>query len=154
MLCKKKRVMCHEMKKLHGLKVIRYADCMIYLNEYLSMLPREKASYNFFEMELNAILLKRMPKIWNRQAYVQGFYCETITKEICKHVWTHGNNRIYLWRCCRFFYKTLLRQIPTVLVTAGKWEEKLPNKIITTIWVRELESTEKVMYIICRIYPN
>ena len=78
MLCKKKRVMCHEMKKLHGLKVTRYADCMIYLNEYLSMLPREKASYNFFEMELNAILLKRMPKIWNRQAYVQGFYCETI----------------------------------------------------------------------------
>ena len=29
--------------------------------------------------KLNEILLNSMPNIWSRQAYVQGFYCESIT---------------------------------------------------------------------------
>ena len=29
--------------------------------------------------ELNEILLNSMPNIWSKQAYVKGFYCESVT---------------------------------------------------------------------------
>ena len=54
---------------------------MIDINECLSVLPGAKASDKIFETELNEILLNSMPNIWIRQAYVQGFYCETITQK-------------------------------------------------------------------------
>ena len=31
------------------------------------------------EVELNEIFLNRMPNVWSKQAYVQGFYNETIS---------------------------------------------------------------------------
>ena len=50
------------------------------------MFPREKVSGKVFETELNEILLNSMPNRWIRQAYVQEFDCETITKKVCKYV--------------------------------------------------------------------
>ena len=32
----------------------------------------------FYVIELNEILLNRMPNSWSKQAYSQGFYCEYI----------------------------------------------------------------------------
>ena len=64
------------------LKVRRYTDCMIDLNENLYVFPRAKARDKTCEVELNAISLNITPNIWNRQAYVQGFDCETITKKL------------------------------------------------------------------------
>ena len=69
------------MKNLCGLKVRQYTDCMIYLNKYLYVFPGEKASDKTCETELDEFLLNIMPNICNRQAYVQGFDCETITKK-------------------------------------------------------------------------
>ena len=66
-------------RKPQELKVRRYDDRMIELNEYLALLPGAKASDKFFEMELNGIILNRMPNVWNRQAYVLGFDFEYIT---------------------------------------------------------------------------
>ena len=43
------------------------------------MFSGEKTSGFFCEMELNEILLNIMPNNWIKQAYVQGFYCESIT---------------------------------------------------------------------------
>ena len=66
-------------RKPRELKVRRYDDCMIDLNEYLALLPGAKASDKISEMELNGIILNRMPNVWSRQAYVQGFDFEYIT---------------------------------------------------------------------------
>ena len=70
-----------EIKNLCGLKVIIYNECMIDLNKYLYVFPGAKASDKTCEMKLNEILLNIMPNIWNTWAYMQGFDCETITKE-------------------------------------------------------------------------
>ena len=78
-LSKQKCVMRPIMRKLHALKVRGYASCMIYLNKYLSVLPGEKANEKKFVMGFNEIFFNIMPNRWNRQAYIQGFYCETIT---------------------------------------------------------------------------
>ena len=52
---------------------------MIDINEYLDVFYGAKASNKICEMESNEILLNSMPKIWSRQTYVQGFYCESTT---------------------------------------------------------------------------
>ena len=52
---------------------------MIDLNGYFSVLPGAKSSEKICETELNVILLNSMPNSWIRQAYVQGFYFESIT---------------------------------------------------------------------------
>ena len=79
----KKNVMRRGKRKLQELKVRRYAARLIDLNKYLAAFPGAKASDNIGEMEINGILLKSMPNGWSKQAYVQGFYCETITLKIC-----------------------------------------------------------------------
>ena len=71
--------MLHGMRKPGGLKLRWYAAHLIYLNDYLSVFSGEKTSGFFCEMELNEILLNIMPNNWIKQAYVQGFYCESIT---------------------------------------------------------------------------
>ena len=55
MRCKKNPVMSHGMKNPRGLKLGRYAVDVIDLNEYLSVLPGEKASDKNCETELNKI---------------------------------------------------------------------------------------------------
>ena len=51
-------------------------------------------------------------------------------------------------------YKKLLRQMPTMLVSPGKLGENTPRQLLTPRRVRALESSEKGMYIIRRIYCN
>ena len=51
---------------------------MIKLNQYLAVLPGEKAMDKICEMEFNDILLNRMPNRWIRKEYMQGFDCEPI----------------------------------------------------------------------------
>ena len=46
------------------------------------MLPGAKASDKICETELNEMLLNSMPNSWIRQAYVQGFNCKNITKNM------------------------------------------------------------------------
>ena len=67
------------MKKPSYLKFRRSAARMNNLNEYLSILPRAKTSDKICDTELNELLLNSMTNSWSRQAYVQGFDCETIT---------------------------------------------------------------------------
>ena len=69
------------MKYLCGLKVRCYTDSMIDPNDYLYVFPWSKASDKTCETEWNKSLLNIMPNIWNRQAYMQRFDCETITKK-------------------------------------------------------------------------
>ena len=78
-LSKKKRVMRRCMKNPHRLKVRRYAAGLIYLNEYLISFPGATMADKKVVTELNDILLNRMPNSWSKQAYVQGFDCETIS---------------------------------------------------------------------------
>ena len=56
-----KNAMRRGMGKLRGLKVICYADCIIEFNEYLDVLPGEKASEKIFETELDKKLLNIIP---------------------------------------------------------------------------------------------
>ena len=67
--------MIYVMSKPRGLKVKRYADIMIDLNEYSDVSPGAKAIENNCETELNEILLNSIPNSCSRQAYLQGFYC-------------------------------------------------------------------------------
>ena len=41
------------MQKPHGLKLIRYAGCMVDLNKYLYVFPGANSSDKFCETELN-----------------------------------------------------------------------------------------------------
>ena len=66
--------MRREMRKLCGLKVRRYADHLIGLNEYLTSLPGAKLTDKIGVMEINEILLNCIPNSWVKQAYVQGCY--------------------------------------------------------------------------------
>ena len=59
-LLKQKCVMCRGMRKPLGLKVRRYAACLIELNEYLDLFPGVNKSRKFFVTELNEIVLNRM----------------------------------------------------------------------------------------------
>ena len=48
-------------------------------NEYSVVVPRGKASDQIVKMWWNESLLNSIPNGWIKQAYVQGFDCETIT---------------------------------------------------------------------------
>ena len=85
-LFKKKRAMRRFLKNPHILKVGRYDVCLIDLNEYLALFPGATMSDNIGVTELNNILSNSMPNSWSKQAYVQGFDCETIPFKICKYV--------------------------------------------------------------------
>ena len=76
---KQKCAMRRRMKKPRGLKVRRYADHIIDLNKYLSVLPGAKEGDTFCETEINENLLNIMTNSWISQAYVQEFDCETIS---------------------------------------------------------------------------
>lgn len=66
------------MKKPHGLKVRRHANCLIDINEYLALLFGSTLSENFGVTELNEFL-SSVTNIWIKQAYLQVFDCESIT---------------------------------------------------------------------------
>ena len=75
-----------------------------------------------------------------------GFYRGTYyLKKYGNMCWTHGNIRIYLWRCCRTLLtqKNSLGKMPTALVTAGKLEENTPHRLLTPRRARGLTSAGK-----------
>ena len=61
------------------MKVRRYAERLIDLNEHLASSLGGTMAYKMGVTELNEILLNSMPNSWSKQAYVQGFDCETIS---------------------------------------------------------------------------
>ena len=78
------------MKKSRSLKVGRYAECLIGLNEYLASFTGETIADNMGVTELNEILSNSMPNIWSKKAFVQGFDCEIISLKktvICLSIW-------------------------------------------------------------------
>ena len=77
--------MCHGTRKPHKLKVRRYADRMIDINNHLSTFPRKKASDKIGETESSEIILNSMPNVWNNQDYVQGFDSKILFKKSCKY---------------------------------------------------------------------
>ena len=68
-----------EWKKLRSLTVRRYAERLIYLNEYQVSFPEANLTDKIGVTELNEILLNSMPNIWYKHAYVKGFDCDRIT---------------------------------------------------------------------------
>ena len=49
------------------------------IKKYFAVIPGANSSETIFVMEINNILLNRIPNIWNNQAYVQVFDCVSIT---------------------------------------------------------------------------
>ena len=48
------------------------------LNEYFASFPGATTTDKIGVTEINEILLKSMPNSWSKQAYFQGFYCDSI----------------------------------------------------------------------------
>ena len=78
-LSKQKRAIHICMKKPYRLKVRRYTERLIDLDEYLAFFPGAIMTDKIGVTELNEILLNSMPNIWYNQAYVQGFDYEYIS---------------------------------------------------------------------------
>ena len=77
------------MKNQRRLKVRKNAARLIYLNEYLASFPGATMYYNMGVTELNEILLKSMSKSCSKQAYIQGFDCETISFKKDVNIFEH-----------------------------------------------------------------
>ena len=67
------------MKNPCSLKVRRYAAHLIYLDDYLDSFPGATMADKIGVTELNETILNSMPNSWSKQAYVKGFYCESIS---------------------------------------------------------------------------
>ena len=78
-LSKHKRTMRRGIKKKCNVTVRRYVARLIDLNEYLASLPGVTLTDKIDVTDLNEILLNSMPNSCSKQAYVQGFDCESIT---------------------------------------------------------------------------
>ena len=75
-------------------------------------------------------------------AWVQGFYPEAIIFKSAFNMFERMEIAEYIYKdVVEPCYNNILRQIPTVLVTAGKWEEKPPLQLSTPRWVKVLAST-------------
>ena len=71
------------MRKTRKIIARRYTDRLIDIDEYLSTLTGSKERDNIGNIDLNEIIENIITNGWFNQAYVQGFDCETITKQIC-----------------------------------------------------------------------
>ena len=73
------------------LKVRRYTDCLIDLNEYMASFPGEKPTEKIGVTELNENMLNIMPNSWIKQAHVQVFDWDFITLKkavnMCEHMY-------------------------------------------------------------------
>ena len=68
-----------KVSKPRGLKVRRYANPFVDLNEYLDFFPGATLPLKIGVNELNDILINSLPNSWSKQAYVQGFDRDCIT---------------------------------------------------------------------------
>ena len=66
------------MKNPRILKLRRYAERLIDLNEYLDSFTGATMAEKMGVTGLNEILLNSMTNSWSKQAYVHDFDCETI----------------------------------------------------------------------------
>ena len=78
-LSKQKRAMRRCTKNPCSLKLRGYAARLIDLNQYLASFPGATMADKMGVTELNKILLNSMSDRWSKQAYEQGFDCETIS---------------------------------------------------------------------------
>ena len=71
--------MLHGIKIPRALTVRRYSARLIDINEYLVSFPMETFNDKIVVPYINETLIYSMPNSWSKQAYVQGFDCESIT---------------------------------------------------------------------------
>ena len=71
--------MRRRMETPHSLKVRLYALHSIDLNEYLDSFLGATLADKIDVTELNDIFENIMTNSWSKKAYVQGFYCESIS---------------------------------------------------------------------------
>ena len=72
--------MSRGISKMRRLKLRRYDDHMIELNEYFSALPGAKASGKIVEMKLN-VFFNSIPNGWSKPAYAQSFIVNILLKK-------------------------------------------------------------------------
>ena len=146
LLSKQKRVMRCGMKKTLSLTVRRYAARFIDINKYLASFTGVTFTDNIRVTKLNKILPNSIPNRWSKHAYVKGFDCEsnTLKKAVNMFERMEISESIYE-RVVAQFYNNLPGQTPTVMVTAGKREEKPPCRGLAQRRVRVLERTENDM---------
>ena len=73
-LSKQKRVMRRAMRKPQYLPFKRFAAWLTELKNYLPLFPGSTASKNMPPKEPNEILLHAVFNVWEKQAYIQGYY--------------------------------------------------------------------------------
>ena len=87
-----------------------------------------------------------MSNIWYRQAYVQGFDCESITfKKDVNMFERMGISESIYKGVVDPSYKKPTWETPTVLVTAGPREENPPRHELAPRRLRDLASSENDM---------
>ena len=77
------------MIKPHRLTIRQYVARFIDLNEYLASFPGATMSDKMGVTKLNEILLNSMINSWSKQAFSQGFDCETISLKKSVNMFEH-----------------------------------------------------------------
>ena len=107
-------------RKPLGLKARIYATCLNDLSENLAVFPWSNIS-EFFCDRSKCIFLNRTPNRWSNHAYVQGFYCESITFKAAVNMFECIEISESIYEVVvETSYKKILGQIPTVMLKAGK----------------------------------
>ena len=136
------------MKNPRILKVRLYDARLIDLNEYLASFPGATMAEKNGVTELNEILLNSMPNSWPKQAYVQGFYFETIYFKKAVNMFERMEIGKSIYEVVVTpSYKKLLGQKPNVLDSVGIREENPPRQILTLRSMGALESAVNDMWI-------
>ena len=89
-----------------------------------------------------------MPNSWSMKAYMQGFDFESIALKAVKGFQSMEISSSIYEGAVEPSYKNLLGQMPAVLASAVKLEQKTPCQILTPRLVRALAITVKGMQII------
>ena len=98
--------------------------------------------------ELDNISLNSMTNSWSKQAYVQGFYCETIYFKKAVNIFERMETAEDIYEgAVTPYLKKLPGQNPTVLDSLGIREENIPRQTLTPQRMRALASAVNYMYI-------
>ena len=82
--------------------------------------------------ELNYILINGIPNIWSKQAYVQGFDCESISLKMTLNMFEHIEIDESIYECVVTpSYKTLLGKKPNEMYSVEIIEKKPPCQTLT-----------------------
>ena len=84
-----------------------------------------------------------MPNRWSKKAYVQGFDCESTLFKKSVNMFEQTDMAEYIYEgVVEPSYKNSLGQTLTIMVAAGKREEKNPHHRLTPRWARALAGEE------------